>query len=607
MIVLAVLAVTIALFISDRWPLDLVAVAAVCALALFGVLSPREALSGFANPVVPMLAGLFIVGAGLQVTGVTRWLGAQLGRIAGGGEIRLLVVLMITSAVLSSFMSSTGTVAVLMPVAVTLAKRSGTPVARVLMPLAFASLFGGTLTLVGTPPNIVVNDVLRQNGAEAFGFFSYAGPGLVVLVLGTAYMLTIGRKLLPGGAERNAEVEGPASITSPELTAAYAIGKHIVTVEVARDSPLVGKTLREADLRRRYRVNITGILRNGDEDEAGEDEARLQSVVPALVIAAGDLLRLQNLEGTLDALLEEQRLTRRTFAGTMLPPEETLAELVVPRRSSAVGRTLRDIGFRTRHRSTVLAVQRQGETLTGEVSRIELRPGDALLVQGAVKNIDMIASRPRDFVVIGRTRSRDEVGLSRRAPVAIAATAGMLLLMSFQLVSNVIAVLLAVLALVLFRVLTNTQAYQRINWETVVVVAAVLPVSTALERTGIVKMTVSWLVSSLGDAAPVTILAVLFALTSVASQVMSNTATTVLIAPIAFQMATALGAAPQPFLMTVAVAASTAFATPIASPVNMLVLNAGGYGFKDFFKVGFPLQLAVFAASLVVIPWLFPL
>ncbi len=603
-IALVVLGATIVLFVTDRLPLDLVALMALSTLLFTGVLTTEEALNGFANPIVPMLAGLFVIGSGLQVTGVTTWLGNQLGRFAGGGEARLTLVLMATSALLSSFMSSTGTVAVLMPVAITLAKRERIAPARVLMPLAFGSLLGGMLTLVGTPPNMVVNDTLRQRGAEAFGFFGFTAPGMAMLVVGVAYVLVVGRRMLPGAPQTTDERDGPASITQPELAAAYAIGEHLVTVRVRPDSPLVGRTLREADLRRRYHINVIGV-RRGSGPHAGDAER----VLPTLTLGAEDQLRLQNLEGTLDELLDEQGLDRLADRGdVMLPSEETMAELVVPRRSSFVGRTLRSIGFRTRHRSTVLAIQRQGKTLDGEVSTVPLRPGDTLLVKGAVKNIELLAKRPRDFVVIAQTRTSGADELDRaRAPIAVVATLMMLTLMAFELLPNVLAVLLAAIVMVLFGVLTTAQAYQRINWESVIVVAAILPMSTALAKTGSLDLLVAFLTRTLEHAGPTLAIAVLFVVTSVASQVMSNTATTVLVAPVAFELATALRVAPQPFLMTVAMAASTAFATPIASPVNMLVLNAGGYRFKDFFRVGFPLQLLLLGVTLVVVPLLFPL
>ena len=600
-IVLVILAVTVALFVSDRLPLDLVSLMALSALMLTGVLTPTEALAGFSNPIVLMIAGLFVVGAGLQSSGVTAWLGEQLTKVGGSTERRLVVVIMIASAVASSFMSSTGTVAILMPVVVGIARRVGLAPARLLIPLAFSSLLGGMLTLIGTPPNIVVSDELRRNGAEVFGFFTYTPPGLVLALVGIGFMALVGRRLLPGKtADATAD---PKSITQPELAALYGLSDDLASVVVPEGSPLVGKTLAQANLRSAHRVTVLGVRRG-----AGPHRGEAERVVPKLELMAGDQLRLLcHDDCDLDALVAEDGLTRQRDDGDlMLPPEETMAEIVLPRRSSFVGKTLRDVSFRTRHRSTVLAIQRGGSNLPGRASDVVMQAGDTLLVKGPIKSIDLLERSPRDFVVLTELRPAGADLDMSRAAAPLGITLVMLVLMTFQLVPNVLAVMLAGVGMVLFRTLTTVEAYKRINWESVIVVAAILPMSTALDKTGSLKVVVGGLVSGLGDAGPIAVMAALFVVTSLASQVISNTATTVLIAPVAFQVAAKLGLAPQPFLMAVALAASTAFATPIASPVNMLVLNAGGYRFSDFMKVGIPLQLVLFVVTLAVVPLLFP-
>lgn len=592
-IVVTILAITIALFISDRLPLDLVALLSLAALMLTGVLTPAEALAGFSNPIVPMIAALFVVGAGLEASGVTRWLGAKLGRIAGSRERRVLLVVMLASAGLSSFMSSTGTVAILMPVVINTARRAGLAPARLLIPLAFSSLFGGMLTLIGTPPNLVVNDELRRQGVETFGFFSYSLPGLSILAVGIAFLIFVGPRLLPG---RTSEADAPPrSVTQAQLADVYGLGDQIVTARVVAGSPLVGRTLRDANLRKRYGATVIGIRRGRDSER----------VVPDAVLHAGDRLRLQcPVPDQATGLLRDEGLEPVSDRDEMLPTGETMAEIVLPRRSSYVGRTLREVGFRTQHRSTVLAIQRGGETLPGRTGDVILRAGDTLLVKGPVSNIRLLSQATRDLVVV--TETSPGATLGRTAPAAIVALVGMLVLMTFQLVPNVLAVLLAAIVMVLAGCLTTVEAYRRVNWESVMVIAAVLPMSTALEKAGAVAVLVDGLVAHLGGAGPVAILAVLFVATSVTSQVMSNTATTVLIAPVAFAVAAGLSLAPQPFLMTVAMAASTAFATPIASPVNMLVLNAGGYRFADFARVGIPLQLVLLVVVLLVVPLFFP-
>lgn len=596
-LVIAILAVTVVLFVSDRVPLDVVSLLSMAALMLSGVLTTDEALAGFANPIVLMIAGLFVVGAGLQSSGVTDWIGVQLTRFGGSTERRLMIVVMAASAVASSFMSSTGTVAILMPVVVGIAREAGIAPSRLLMPLAFSSLLGGMLTLIGTPPNIVVSDVLRRNGAGGFGFFSFTAPGLVLAVAGIGFMATVGRRLLPGAGAHDAG-ESAQSVSQAELAASYGLSSQLAFVAVPEGSSLVGHSLAETALRSRYGVTVLGV-RRGDEP---------LGVVPNLALARGDhLLLLVHQDGDLSALLAATGLdVHPRREDLMLPSSETMAELVLPRRSSFVGKTLRDVAFRSRHRCTVLAMQRAGRELPGPLGAVTMEAGDTLLVKGPLKSIHLLDRTPRDFVVL--TESRPErSGLDlKRAAAPLVATLVMLLLMTFGVVPNVLAVLLAAISMVIFGALSTVEAYRRVNWESVIVVAAILPMATALDKTGSLSAVVESTVSSLGDAGPLAVMAMLFLATSVASQVISNTATTVLVAPVAHQIAQQLGLSPEPFLMAVALAASTAFATPIASPVNMLVLNAGGYRFMDFVRVGVPLQLVLFGLTLTLVPRLFP-
>lgn len=602
LIVVVVLVAMVALFVSDRVPLDLVALMAMCALLGTGVLTTGEALAGFANPIVSMIAGLFVVGAGLQRAGVTAWLGAQLARVGGRSERRLAVTIMTVSALASSFMSSTGTVAILMPVVVSLARKRGLAPGRLLMPLAFASLLGGMLTLIGTPPNIVVSDELRRHGGQGFSFFSFTAPGLVLAVVGIAFLAFVAGRWLPRGQEATDD-EAPGSVTQGELSGTYGILDRIGAFSLPPESGLVGQSLAEADLRARFGVTVLAVRR-----DARTEQGRPLRILPTLRFESHDrVVVLAPDATTLGRFVREAGGEGRDEPKTLvLPPEETMAEVVIPRRSRFAGKTVRDIAFRTRYRSTVLAVQRGGQNREGAVGEMVLEAGDTLLVKGARKSVELLRNTPRDFVVLLESRTEDTTLDARRAAGPLLAMLGMLILMTFRVVPNVLAVLLAAVAMVASKTLTTVEAYRRINWESVVLVAAVLPMATALDKTGLLDQVVGGLVGGLGAAGPRVILATLFVLTSVASQVISNTATTVLVAPVAYGLALNLSLAPEPFLMTVALAASTAFATPIASPVNMLVLNAGGYRFADFMRVGIPLQLVLFAVTLVIVPLMFP-
>jgi len=596
-IVVVILAITVLLFVSDRVPLDVVSLGTMSALMLTGVLTPDEALAGFANPIVLMIAGLFVVGGGLQSSGVTDWVGEQLTRFGGSTERRLMIVIMAASAVASSFMSSTGTVAILMPVVVGIAREAGIAPSRLLIPLAFSSLLGGMLTLIGTPPNIVVSDVLQRHAGQGFGFFSFTAPGLVLAVAGIGFMAVIGRRLLPG-ARPNEATGGATSVSQAELAASYGLSSQLALVALPDASALVGRSLAETALRSRYGVTVLAVRR----------EEQPLRVVPTLQLKVDDrLLLLVHHDGDLEALLADTGLdVHPEDDDLMLPPSETMAELVLPRRSSFVGKTLRDVAFRSRHRCTVLALQRAGRELPGSIGSATMEAGDTLLVKGPLKSVRLLDRTPRDFVVLTETRP-ERSGLDlKRAAAPLGATLVMLLLMTFRVVPNVLAVLLAAIAMVVFGALSTVEAYRRVNWESVIVVAAILPMATALDKTGSLAAVVERTVASIGGAGPLGVMAVLFLATSVASQVISNTATTVLVAPVAYQVAGQLGLSPAPFLMSVALAASTAFATPIASPVNMLVLNAGGYRFGDFLRVGVPLQLVLFVLTLLLVPQLFP-
>lgn len=605
----ATLAASIVLFVSDRVRPDVVALLALLVLLLGGVLTVAEGLAGFADPIVLMIAGLFVVGAALSATGAADWLAVRLGAFAGTGEARLIVAVMLTTALLSAFMSSTGTVAVLLPAVGTLATRAGVSPARLFMPMAIASLLGGMLTLIGTPPNIVVADHLRSRGHEPFRFFTFTPPGLVLLALGVGFMASVGRRLLPDGTTRRAGDAAPLSgAVMRNVVHEYGLTGRLARLVAARGSRAIGRTLAELNLRADFAVTVVGITRRTPQGPVAVP------VLPTVPLEVDDVLLVLG-----DAAATERAAAAWSLGPTAevetldLPGDESIAEIVLPRRSHLVGETLREARFRDRYRATVLAVRSAGEQPhddpTGAALRDRpLRTGDMLLLKGRIRHLKALIGERRDFVMVTEPRAPEEVSIRGfHAVAALGVTFGMLLLMTFGLVPNVVAVLLAAVAVVVLGCLDTTRAYQQVNWESVVLIAAILPMATALEKTGGMQVVVDALVSGLGDHGPWILLAALFVLTSAFSQVISNTATTVLVAPIAYEVATGLGLSPRTFLMTVAIAASTAFATPIASPVNTLVLGPGGYRFLDYVKVGVSLQLLVLAATLLVVPWMFPL
>jgi di/tricarboxylate transporter len=567
-LVFGLLALTIILFLSERLRLDLVAILALLALMLTGLLTPGEALAGFSDPIVLIIAGLFVVGGGLFQTGVANALGNWLARIAGQNEASLIVVIMLVVALLSAFMSSTGTTAVLLPMVVSLAWNAKISPSRLLIPLAFASLIGGMLTLIGTPPNIVVSNQLAHEGLEPFGFFAFTPVGLIMLVIGVAFMASVGRRLLPDRSPSRAYAyaDQADALSLSDLAESYQLPGNVFRLRVRRHSSLVGQTLAATNLRTRYHVNVLEV-QPWPDGQALPSPAR--PVDPNSIIEVHAILHVQGKAEDVATLAREQALgilPDEEFGGRFISRELGMAEVLLTPRSRLIGQTLQQARFRDKYDVTVLAVMRLGEPLQTGLATTRLRFGDTLLVQGPWQKINVLREERHDFVVVGQPREMAEaLRATKRAPVAVAIMVGMLALMTLNIVPTVTAVLLAAAAMVLTGCLTMEDAYRSMSWESVVLIAGMLPMATALQKTGGVQFIAHGLTTSLGRAGPLAVMAGLFVLTTIFSQFISNTATTVLIAPIAFQAALSLDASPHAFLMTVAVAASTAFATPITS------------------------------------------
>ena len=601
--VFGLLLITIILFVSGLFRLDVVAIMVIIALILSGLLSPTAALAGFGDPVVLLIAGLFVVGEALFRTGVAYAIGDWLMSVAGTNESRLLILLMLVVAGLSAFMSSTGAVAIFIPVALNLAAKAGSSPSRLMMPMAFASLIGGMLTLIGTPPNLVVSIQLAREGLESFGFFDFTPIGLMVLLVGIAYIMLFGRRSLP----RDEGVEGAAKdrLSLRDLADIYRVTNQLHRLRLWAGSPLEGKTVGQALLRTRYGVTLLGVERQ---------QRRTKAVKPALIgteFRAGDIIYAVGTDEEVDRLVKAEELERLEIGGgqsKVAAQELGLVEVLLAPRSELIGKTLSEARFRERYGLSVLAVLRQGEPLQKELLETPLAFGDSLLMGGGWTQIDLLQGKQKDFLVLNLPREMSEVAPNRsKAPWALLVTLGMMLLMTFKLVDAVTAVLLAALAMVLIGCVSMKDAYRSVNWESLVLIAGMLPMATVLEKTGGVELIVNTLTESLGQFGPIALMAGLFIITSLFSQFISNTATTVLVAPIAVGTAMAAGVSIYPFLMTVALAASTAFSTPVASPVNTLVLGPGGYKFNDFIKVGVPLQVLAMVLTLLVVPLLFPL
>jgi di/tricarboxylate transporter len=602
-IALVILAFAILFFITEWLRVDVVALAVVVALMLTGLVNVEEALSGFSNPAVLTIASLFVVGGAVLQTGLAGDIGKRILKIAGKDPLRLMIVIMLTVALLSGFMSDTGTVAVLLPAISSLALSAGISASKLLMPLAYGALLGGATTLIGTPPNIIVSDLLHEQGLNSFQFFDYTPIGLLLLAAGVLFMLLIGHRLLPDHKPA-ADVQRVA--TPEELLDLYRLPDNMYRLRVRRGSELTGLSIADAKFREEFEISILQVL---SETQPGDD---LQSnpVDAGTILEAGDILVVQgeadNVAHTAAVLNLGVQPAAVEDEAALVSNEVGVAEVLLPPRSSLVGKTVVEVRFGTRYHLTVLAIQRPATQQHLNLKETELRFGDTLLVQGPSKNILALRKQRRDFIVMGQPEELVTAPTRKRAPLALLILFGMLILMITNMVSVVTASMLAALMMVLTGCLRIDDAYEAVDWKSIVLVACMIPTSIALVNVGLVSMFANGITDSLGNLGPLVVLAGLYALTSLFTQVLSNTATTVLIAPIALTAAQAMGVQPYAFLMAVAISASMAFASPVASPVNTLVMGAGDYRFSDYIKVGLPMLVVTLLVSLLVLPVLWP-
>lgn len=800
-LVLGILLLALVLFVGGWIRMDLTALLVLGLLAVTGLVTPAQALSGFSNPAVVTVGAVFILSGGLSRTGVARALGRRVVRVAGRGETRLLLVIMGTAAVLSAFMNNVGVAALLLPVVMDIARSTGRPPGRLLLPLAYATLLGGLTTLIGTPPNILASEALGEAGLRPFGLFDYTPVGGVVLVVGIAFMLVVGRRLLPDrepgreppgapprGPAREPEGGGAAPVPEPggrggsvpgteeDLETLYELREELFVLRVGAGSPLAGRTLAESRLGAALGLNVLGVLRTRGTDlapdpgvvleegdrllvhgsperlaalrggrlleeagrlalerlaprdvevaevrlEAGADlvgrtleEADLRARhgvhvvgvrrgdrirrtdVQTLPLRAGDRLLVQAPPAGLEALrdreglrvsgaeraevygLEERAFAVRvpegsTLAGRTLgesrlgdafglnvvsivrdgrtlaspdpaeriragdallvvgraeeldtirglqelemtpgpPPEGELeservglVEAVLAPRSGLVGKTLRQLRFRDRYGLSVLAVLREGRVLRTDLRDLPIRFGDALLVYGPARRLRMLGQEP-DFLVL--TRGAQPAVRTSRAPVAVGIMAAVLTPVLLGWLPIAVAAVIGAAAMVLAGCLTMDEAYRDVEWRAVFLIAGMLPLGTALEQTGAAGMLAGGVVEGLGRFGPLAVLAGLFALTSLGTQVIPAPAVVVLLSPIVLSAAAGLSVSPYTLMMGVAIAAAAGFASPVTHPANVLVMGPGGYRFRDYLRVGLPLTLVTFLVVLLLTPLVWP-
>lgn len=771
-LVLSILALAILLFVSERLRMDVVALLVLGSLVPTGLLTPSEALSGFSNPAVVTVWAMFILSGGLSRTGVANLVGHQIMRLIGHSEVRLLVVIMLTSAILSAFMNNVGVAALMLPVVMDIARRTGRSPAKLLMPLAFGSLLGGLNTLIGTPPNLLISTALREHGLQPFRLFDYTPVGLIVTLVGIAYMVLIGRHLLP--SPRTVETRRGET----DLKEIYRLHEQMFVVSIPPDSVLAGKTLRQSRLGSALGLNVIGILRHGQMQLAPDVDALLQAGDRLLVegageklaelgdqqqlvdegtlsfeqlvsaeidmaeialsprssflgqtlqqmdfrhrfgvnvlaiwrdgapkrsnlqdtsLQSGDILLVQGPYSQLDLLRDdpnflvssadqaevyrlherlmavrvpaESGLVDKTLAesrlgdafgltvlgivrdGTthLMPAREEklqaadlllvegkaedlrilrglqglamdtptttdladleserigLVEVVLSPHATLAGKTLSELHFREKYGLNVLAIWHEGRAYGTDLSDVALHFGDALLLYGSREKIKMLGSEP-DFLVL--TEAAQETPRWHKAPLATLVMAVVILPALLGWLPIAISAVIGAALMVVTNCLTMEEAYRFIEWRPVFLIAGMLPLGLAMEQSGAAEFLAEGMVATVGRLGPLATIAGLYILTTLATQVMPNPVVAVLLAPIALNTAADLAVSPYTLMMTVALAASASFLSPVAHPANVLVMGPGGYRFRDYVRVGAPLTLVILAVVLLVLPLVWPL
>ena len=588
-ITLIVLALSCILFMSGKVRSDLVALGSLLVLLLSDVLTPEEALSGFSSSVVIMMIGLFVVGAGIFRTGLAKMIGGRILKIGGRNENMLFLLVMLVTSFIGAFVSNTGTVAVMMPIVMSMASSSGISAGRYLMPMAFASSMG-LFTLISTPPNLVIQDTITGAGLEPLGFFSFAPVGAVAVIVGIAVLFFLSRLLVDKESKSSGKKRRRTKSVS-ELVDEYNLAHQIFNVRVNPASPLVGHSLKELQRFRR---------RNATEEVAG----------PESVILAGDILNVHGPEENVARFVSENGLefARADALAAGDTAETGYAVVFIVPNSHLINHTLADSRFREYYNVNVLGIKRSGDSALEDIRDVRMHSGDALLIQGTWENITALGDYSDDFVIVGQPDKRmAKVTLDSKAPVAAAILLAMVVVMVLEIIPAVAAVMLAAVLMVVTGCLRNMEeAYSSINWSSIVLIAAMIPMSVAFDKTGITSDISGFLLNGFGDVGPHALLAIVYFATSIVTMFLSNTATAVLFAPIAMDAALTMGVSPYPYLFAVAVAASMCFASPFSTPPNALVMSAGGYKFGDYVKVGLPLQLIMGAVMIFVLPLLFP-
>ena len=616
---LIILALSAVFFVNGKLRSDLAALCALVLLIVFNILTPEEALSGFSNPIVIMMVGLFVVGGAIFKTGLAKMISSKILRLAGKSELKLFILIMMVTAFIGAFVSNTGTVALMRPIVVSMAASANISPGRFLMPLAFASSMGGMATLIGTPPNLVVDEVLSNAGFTDLSFFSFTPIGVICVLIGLVVLIPLSKFFLVK-KEDGKDTKTTTGHSPKELAKKYQLSDNLYRIQIRPGSRIGGKKLQELNITQAYNLSILEIRRQSSSQGRFLKTVDQSLAGPHTELQENDILYVFGPFEKVNQFAKEQNLELTdTHVSEYVEGAEVeklsvreigIAEVLLMPDSKLINKVVKDSGFRDKYSVNILGIQRKGEYILNDIKDIKMHAGDILLIQGTWDSIARMSQKQSQWVVLGQPlEEASKVTLDYKAPVAALIMVLMIAAMVFDFIPipPVAAVIIAGILMVLTGCFRNVEeAYKTINWESVVLIAAMLPMSLALEKTGASNLISEKLVSGLGDYGPLVLMAGIYFTTSLLTMFISNTATAVLVAPIALQSAIAINVSPYPFLLAVTVGASMCFASPFSTPPNALVMSAGKYTFMDYVKVGLPLQIVMGIVMVFILPLLFP-
>ena len=616
---LIILALSAVFFVNGKLRSDLVALCALVLLIVFNILTPEEALSGFSNPIVIMMVGLFVVGGAIFKTGLAKMISSKILRLAGKSELKLFILIMMVTAFIGAFVSNTGTVALMLPIVVSMAASANISPGRFLMPLAFASSMGGMATLIGTPPNLVVDEVLSNAGFTDLSFNSDVAIGVICVLIGLVVLIPLSKFFLVK-KEDGKDTKTTTGHSPKELAKKYQLSDNLYRIQIRPGSRIGGKKLQELNITQAYNLSILEIRRQSSSQGRFLKTVDQSLAGPHTELQENDILYVFGPFEKVNQFAKEQNLELTdTHVSEYVEGAEVeklsvreigIAEVLLMPDSKLINKVVKDSGFRDKYSVNILGIQRKGEYILNDIKDIKMHAGDILLIQGTWDSIARMSQKQSQWVVLGQPlEEASKVTLDYKAPVAALIMVLMIAAMVFDFIPipPVAAVIIAGILMVLTGCFRNVEeAYKTINWESVVLIAAMLPMSLALEKTGASNLISEKLVSGLGDYGPLVLMAGIYFTTSLLTMFISNTATAVLVTPIALQSAIAINVSPYPFLLAVTVGASMCFASPFSTPPNALVMSAGKYTFMDYVKVGLPLQIVMGIVMVFILPLLFP-